>query len=161
MLFLESTCDFRAIFCLFVCLLLFWCCAFLMLPEAFGHFLMFHYAFYYFLLLVNSSWQVLLPQHQNNNKLTNKLLWLWEPQSYSKLGTVKKHCQRITFLIRGCLKALFIPDKTLFYINIMIPRDRRLKFFRVGKVVQNIASILGWLRRGVGSRNMTTHRWTR
>ena len=82
--------------------------SFLELPETFGHFMMLHYASYCFLLIVDSSWQVFivffkrLPQHKNNSKPTNKSVWFWEPQAFAKISTVKKHCQRITWLIRTC-----------------------------------------------------------
>ena len=42
-----------------------------------------------------------LPKHQNHNS-KKKLLWLWEPPAYNKISTIKKHCQLITMLIKGC-----------------------------------------------------------
>ena len=42
-----------------------------------------------------------LPQHQNNNKPTNKILWLLETQLYAKISTIKRHCQLITSFIKG------------------------------------------------------------
>ena len=110
----ESTFGLRVtVFCLFVYYLL--CCAFLMPPEAswhfltplaaFGHFLMLHYSFFCLLTPPDKcfiAFWTWLPQHQSDNKQTNKILWLWEPKVYAKISTVKKHCQLITLLIKGC-----------------------------------------------------------
>ena len=51
--------------------------------------------------------------HQNNNKQRKKIRLLREPQSDSKISTVKKHCQLITLLIKGYKKSLLIPEKSL------------------------------------------------
>ena len=105
---------------LFVCLLLFWCCDFLMLLEVSWQLLKYLDTSWCFTILHVACWLLLksffcllekrFPQHKSNNKPTSKVLWLWEPQAYQKISNGKKHCQLITSLIKGCLKARVIPD---------------------------------------------------
>ena len=105
---------------LFVCLILYWYCAYMMLPKASWHcsFWTLPDASLYILLLHIVCWLLLniflllftrLSQHKSNNKQTKMILWLWAPQVYAQISTVKNYCKLITLVIKGCSKALFIP----------------------------------------------------